>query len=733
MHPKIKQLIFTPSNKPSTCCGFFNGSQNNNLARSNGYLFGLFEYESNFPEALGLLEKLLARASELYYQKLGSSQSALTAERCEEALSQALQEANVFFLQLLNSSSIIFDTDKANIAFILIREKDVFLAYAGRINVFLVRCADGLDCKMVNVLSSVAPETDESDPLSIFSQIVTGKILSDDLFFLATNSVLDFLSLQKIKNIISLNNQEQAAAEIKKLLEEVNCDLTFGFLIVKEENLYPAIKFGTEFSSDIKTSVQRDSMRELIMTQQSTQKILNTKYLPDLEKLMDKFKNSFFYYLDFAKKAELPKIKLPARLNKPKEKIAVLNLPLAAGRKLLNFPGSVLSVSRKIFSKISFLPSLIPSGFSKRNKILFSLLFIFLFLFLGNLIVNGIKNNNKNNKVLLEKTAVDIQKKIDEAKSSMVYGDESKARSDLIDAKKMIADSSDKIKTAETIANLSEEIELQLGKLRHLVSIAEPVMLLNSKNINENSSLSPVIVMAGNKLYTHDKYNQSLIIFDLSNRNISTVYQAAPKINNPLAAAVFNDKSLLFFNENKKFSRLAPDTNETDEMNFSLPSGINPLQIDEYNQRLYILGQNNIYRSTYANKNIGEPSAWLKEKADLKNIVSFAVDGHIYLLENNGQIHKYLNGKKNNVFPNKIDPEFISPAKVHSPINSKYLYILDPPTKRLVVTDKEGNLVIQFTSPVFSGLKDFAVSEKEKKIYLLDGNSVYAIRASHLE
>ena len=80
-----------------------------------------------------------------------------------------------------------------------------------------------------------------------------------------------------------------------------------------------------------------------------------------------------------------------------------------------------------------------------------------------------------------------------------------------------------------------------------------------------------------------------------------------------------------------------------------------------------------------------------------------------------------------------LDPKLESPTKIKTTAESKYLYILDPPTKRLAVLNKDGDLISQYTSSKFDQLKDFVVVEAEKKIYLLNGSSVFGIAASHLE
>ena len=65
-----------------------------------------------------------------------------------------------------------------------------------------------------------------------------------------------------------------------------------------------------------------------------------------------------------------------------------------------------------------------------------------------------------------------------------------------------------------------------------------------------------------------------------------------------------------------------------------------------------------------------DPPEWLKEKIDLANVDSFAIDGQIYLLRNNSQIVKLVNGLKAEFEVSDIDPKLVAPTKIKTFINS---------------------------------------------------------------
>jgi site-specific DNA-adenine methylase len=113
-------------------------------------------------------------------------------------------------------------------------------------------------------------------------------------------------------------------------------------------------------------------------------------------------------------------------------------------------------------------------------------------------------------------------------------------------------------------------------------------------------------------------------------------------------------------------------------------------------------------------------------------VTSLDIDGNIYLLKNNGEISEYAKGKKQEFSISEIEPAFNQAAKLTVSNKLDYLYIFEPAGKRLVVFNKKGEFINQYTSDKFDNLKDYQVDEINKKIYFLNGTTVYSIEAIHL-
>ena len=140
-----------------------------------------------------------------------------------------------------------------------------------------------------------------------------------------------------------------------------------------------------------------------------------------------------------------------------------------------------------------------------------------------------------------------------------------------------------------------------------------------------------------------------------------------------------------------------------------------------YNNRLYLLdAENNKILRYNRNGNSFSPAySWIGESAILKNAVDMSIDGHVYILNSDGEIFKFLRGIKQDFNLESVDPKLENPTRLFVSFEKKYIYILEPSKQRLLIFDKTGQFILQYKSDTFTNLKDFAVDENNKIILCL--------------
>ena len=112
---------------------------------------------------------------------------------------------------------------------------------------------------------------------------------------------------------------------------------------------------------------------------------------------------------------------------------------------------------------------------------------------------------------------------------------------------------------------------------------------------------------------------------------------------------------------------------------------------------------------------------------DLSRVTGMAIDGSIWLGTTDGNILKFTQGRPDTFTPKGIDPPLGSRLVVYTSDDADNLYVLDSQKHRVVILDKTGTYLAQYTYPSNASPTALAVFEKQKKILLLSGGKLYGI------
>ena len=104
-----------------------------------------------------------------------------------------------------------------------------------------------------------------------------------------------------------------------------------------------------------------------------------------------------------------------------------------------------------------------------------------------------------------------------------------------------------------------------------------------------------------------------------------------------------------------------------------------------------------------------------------------AIDGSVWLGTSNGKILKFTGGREDSFTPKGVDPPFGNTLTLYTSDETNNLYILDSQNKRVVILEKDGTYLAQYVWEEAFTATQLAVSEEQKKIYLLSDGKLYAI------
>lgn len=687
----------------------------------------------------------------------------------EENLEASLVKINEILKELASLGKVAW-VGKLDAIIACLQNKKLILTQTGKALSLLVRDGEA------SFITEGREEEKEGQPLKTFKGLTFGLLEPNDHLILSTATLFDFFSPAKLIQILCRGTLKEAKDYLEELLKEQIETEMVGTILVSLKRIQSKKSFRQEeeqLSALEKIGRLEDFPEAVEMATEEAE--TQTDFLQAVDKRLEaKRRGKFPFSLFHALKSSLLILKQGGRsffkytikipqslwrfillpflflLKKTFSRFPVLVkkiLPLFGkvkgllARKKIKTPSvTPIQTKRGIITKLSFI-KYIP-GFIKpislrlqavplRSKIILSSLIIAL-LFLASGIIFLKKYHSPKPQVAQGEETIfqEAESKRKAALDAMIYKDEKQARELLEEADRLTGQILGSVTRREQAEGLKSAIVEQFDKMDNITRIAEPTLIFNVDQIN--SGFNPLdLIGLENGLYTLCNPNNIILRLDPQKKE---AVQLSPSFNDigylVRASQIDQGKNILFVNADNKFSLFDFNSFKIEPISAESPLDPNNIQdLAEYSNKIYTLnpGENQIVKYTRTIGGLSKGSLWLSE-GDIKNGASLAIDGDAYVLTLNGEILKFRAGKQVNFNKPAIQPALEKPAKIFTRLNDKNLYLVDPPTRRIIVLEKNtGEMLRQFTSDKFNDLKDIWVAPDEKIIYVLADKSVYQI------
>jgi hypothetical protein len=155
------------------------------------------------------------------------------------------------------------------------------------------------------------------------------------------------------------------------------------------------------------------------------------------------------------------------------------------------------------------------------------------------------------------------------------------------------------------------------------------------------------------------------------------------------------------------------------------------VSLSSFAGNLYLLDQEKktIWQYTRTDSGYSSVKNWLSslDSSKFDQLVSFAIDGSIWVLERNGKILKFVRGKQDSFALKGIKPELLINAEaLYTDEGSQFLYLLIGKEKQVVVLSKDGQFQGRFR---WDGRPESPVMmmpwEQQKKVFIIKGNLIF--------
>jgi len=626
--------------------------------------------------------------SELRSAFLASPNIFSSREDFDAGLETTLKNLNTALYKFIVQKNLLVTEQNFNIVLGVMFNRYLVLATRGNIRSVLFHRDQNDRFLLINIAGFTI---NRMNLAKIFCQTVGGIISERDIVFISPPEIFDLLGNNSIKKIVTENNIAAACDTLKNEILQKNFSQNLLALIIKFSDARARV-----LSAKLKDSLVSDATN------------LAASLPPAI--------------IDFIKAAAL------------KISGAGKRLLIVSGKLTKKIPGLFLSLihPKKAASRIkNAAKNKVEDGISKFNSLpRLSKSLLIVFVVIATTLLQGIYFLNEKYKIEAKNYAVTqkiaiIRAEKESAESSLTYGDKKTAAELLIDAKGSVLDILKQNKNSEDAKKLLAEIETNLFKLNKVIQIDTPGVLAELPQ-TENTKFSGLI-LTDNNLYAWPDNDRAIYAIGADGK---------------VVRQTFTDnfgfiKNGTYANNKLIFSQTVPGLLEIDIRDKTIRSLLTESWTEPVGN-LYIFN-NNLYTIDTAGKQImkfqpssagfANPSPWLASPAELSAESGIAVDTGIYIAEN-GEISEFYRGKRTDFSAEKITPPMPKNFKIS--VTPNYIYALDAGAKRLVVYNKKGELVSQYTSPVFNNLSGFSVSEKNEKIYFLNGNKIYGLAATHL-
>ncbi|MFA6042538.1 MAG: hypothetical protein WCV85_02410 [Patescibacteria group bacterium] len=680
----------------------------------------------------------------------------------EVAFEHTIQATNRFCSELVGDFGNDWIDRLALVVFVL-REDLVLFSDIGRLVGMLVQGR-----QIVDLFNGVRPS--KPNPLKLLSAISSGTLKGDAAILFGTQNLLDYFSIEKIRRTIAEAPMGGAAKHLENILRSDPNHNAFAAVVIQSQTaVYVQPQQSILPRTNIPGAPQR-SMDELITRDAKTQELLTPSLWPALKRgsqtILQRGRVFFRAWILHKPTRISPVLERPedepvrpANYSAPQERY-IRNRPTFGGPRLTHVRHvlfkkipkflwergrSAVAATPKVLSALTragrhvqkapqTLPTLMQERvrevrlLPQRSRLLLLSTGGIAIIFALTLIGIGIQKQRSTKAQAAETAYATIEEKIAEARTTLLYGDEDRAKELLQDAQKTLTGLPQvKGRKAEADAarrsSIATSINDVLTQTRHAISTTPEKIA----SLPEGKTYTSV-TMLGSALFTLDSGSNILYRLPAAGGTAQTTgtFTGATDVQ---ALAGYGSSSVLGLTGSLEIVEQRLGVSSNTRVSLTSPNtNANVVGLATYNTALYTvdIAGNSILRATRSGANF-RAAAWLRQTATVSNTVDLAVDGSIYTLAGNGEVQKFTQGNRVQLALSTIDPPLTTATKIAADQTLQNIYILDTAGKRLVVFTKTGKFVNQYTHERFGEVTAFTVNEANQKIYLLVGNEIQTL------
>lgn len=272
----------------------------------------------------------------------------------------------------------------------------------------------------------------------------------------------------------------------------------------------------------------------------------------------------------------------------------------------------------------------------------------------------------------------------------------------------------------ELAKNLEEKRVELLGEVNAQTEVLVDLSLIRS-------DLAGVLMKKDEeRVLVLDAQEDRLVEFDVFGKGVR-VLSGRKQIGEAVSAGLYGKRSFVY-SEKGVVEVLSSESGEVvvepdDEWG-------NIVELALFGGNIYLLdrGSSQVWRYPAAGSGWGAKQKWFGPgvSPDLFNVASWAIDGSVWLLFDNGKILKFTRGAPDSFRISGVDG-FSKPQAIFTEVEAENLYVLDSGAGAVFAFAKSGEFKRKYLFPEAKEATSIVVSEKDKKLLILTGSRVLQV------
>ncbi|MBI3963629.1 MAG: hypothetical protein HY341_01390 [Candidatus Kerfeldbacteria bacterium] len=677
-------------------------------------------------------------------------------ENVDTAYETALQKANERLHERIAADATNW-LSRLHVVVGVLHDAALHLTAVGSMHVFLAH-----GTRLVDVLdASTGPEREPVNKLKVFTNIVSGDLAEGDRIIVTTPSILDYLSMEKLRRLVHDRAPFEAIRAVEELLTDADPDHSFATLIGGLTSAPAAEEMRSATVTRIPGAPQV-SMETLRSQEQKTHDLLTPSVIRSVRSQVDTLWERVRRLAgrrptapDAPASQDESAVSLPPppAVMKPSESSNGMPRPTMegaahglkqAGKAIANATHATvqrLRERRDGLQPIDRLSNALTQSIVRfrrlplPQKLVLIAAIGLLFLFSQFVVNMGARQEQQKIRSAYDQTLRRLEDTVGSIDAALIYKDYEGARELRAQANDLLASLPDTDPYRQERQRFEQRLRTQYNEVNLISEVANPTQVVDfGQGFETDGTIVSVrrLVRDGDIMYGTNPNTNRLYRFDAASSEKSLEDPGTEDIGS-IQVATLGPAGMSLVTAGGNLAEYATTSRTFTKADITLLHENRDIRdIASYTSRLYMLDAANNQVVRYERRgpaDYGTGADWITDaNLDIHDAVALSVDGSIYVLRGNGELLRLVQGSRDTSFSvAPFEPAMTDATRVVKTTATTRIYLLDPKEKRLVVLAEDGSILQQYRSDRFDNLKDLSIDEAGKVAYLLNGTVVYKI------